>query len=204
MLLMEKKAGLDGKILRPLSAKLLPETDPEKHGIIDRSKLHAISGRRRTPQMELAKKLEISKYPNPAGGCLLTDPRFTERLREHLENEKRLNMTDVTLLKIGRHFRIGKAKVIVGRNEVENSRLLSIAKKHDNLTVMEVADYMGPVTIVNEDADPTIIRMAAAVTVRYSDAPNGIIIAVNCRSGGEKQLINVKACADHEVKLLSI
>lgn len=204
MLLIEKEAGLGGKILRPLSAKLLPETEPEKRGMIDRKNLLAFSGRRRTPQMMLATELGINEYPNPAGGCLLTDPRFADRLREHLELEGRLTVMDVALLKIGRHFRIGKAKVVVGRNEEENNKLLLIAGEHSNLTAMEVSDYMGPVTIISGKADPEIIRVAAGITVRYSDAPTEPIVAVNLLYDIGKQVIHVRACADDELKTLSI
>jgi tRNA-specific 2-thiouridylase len=204
MLLIQKEAGLEGKILRPLSAKLLPETEPEKRGMVDRKNLLAFSGRRRTPQMVLAKELGINEYPNPAGGCLLTDPRFADRLREHLKHEGKLTAMDVALLKIGRHFRVGKAKVVVGRNEEENNKLLLIAGEHSNLTAMEVSDYMGPVTIVSGKANPEIIHMAAGITVCYSDAPMESIVAVNLLCDAGKQVIHVRACADDELKSLSI
>jgi tRNA U34 2-thiouridine synthase MnmA/TrmU len=204
MLFIEKKAGLEGKILRPLSAKLLPETEPEKCGIVDRNNFLAFRGRRRTPQMVLAKELGINEYPNPAGGCLLTDPRFADRLREHLRHEGKLTVIDVALLKIGRHFRVGETKVVVGRNKEENRKLLLIADEHSNLIVMEVSNYMSPVTIVSGKADPEIIRVAAGITVRYSDAPTESIVAVNLLHYAGKQVILVKACTNDELKSLSI
>jgi tRNA-specific 2-thiouridylase len=204
MLLIEKEAGLEGKILRPLSAKLLPETEPEKRGMVDRSRLHAISGRRRTPQIALAKELRINKYPNPAGGCLLADPRFTDRLREHLRHEGKLVAVDVALLRLGRHFRVGKDKVVVGRNEEENNKLLLIAGKHGNLIAMEVSGLMGPVTIIAGEANPETIRTAAAITVRYSDAPAEALVTVNLQGYKGKQAIHARACADDELKSLSI
>ena len=126
---IEKKAGLEGKILRPLSAKLLPETGIEQSGIVNREKFYSIEGRRRLPQLELAREWGIKDYPCPSGGCLLTDPRFADKLRDHLKHEKKLKINDIQLLRFGRHFRIKGKKIIVGRNEKENERLETMAKK---------------------------------------------------------------------------
>ncbi|MEM2322087.1 MAG: hypothetical protein QW657_02630, partial [Candidatus Bathyarchaeia archaeon] len=106
MLLIEREAGLEGKVLRPLSARLLPPTEAEREGWVDRGRLLAIRGRRRTPQIELAAKYGIKDYPNPSGGCLLTDPAFARRVRDHLNHEGKLTLDDAILLMTGRHFRI--------------------------------------------------------------------------------------------------
>jgi len=203
MLLIEKEAGLEGKILRPLSAKLLPETEAEKAGLIDRSKLLAIRGRRRLPQMELAKKLGLKEYPNPSGGCLLTDPEFARKLKEHLKNEERLTLTDVALLKTGRHFRVGKAKIIVGRNKKENDRLLCLAKAH-GIPYLEVADYKGPITLCIGDKNQGSLEKAAEITARYSDAPKDILVKVTCVDGERKETITVKAIKDDELENLRV
>jgi len=202
ILLIEKEAGLEGKILRPLSAKLLPETEAERMGLVDRSRLLAISGRRRLPQIELAKKLGIKDYPNPSGGCLLTDPIFAKRLREHLEHEKRLTLEDATLLKIGRHFRIDRVKVIVGRNKEENGRLLAIAKSRE-IPYLEAADYKGPVTLYLGEKDQKLLEKAAAITARYSDAPKNLSVKV-FYVDGEREEIKVKAINDDELEKLRI
>lgn len=199
MLLIEREAGLEGKILRPLSAKLLPETEPEKRGLVNRDRLLAISGRRRLPQMDLAKKLGIERYPNPSGGCLLTDPRFAEKLREHLKHEQRLTLDDVALLKVGRHFRIDGVKVIVGRNEDENSKLLSLAKSQ-GIAYFEAADYMGPIALYVGEEKPSLIETAAAITVRYSDAPKDGSAKVVLRKRTEK-VIEIEARAINETEL---
>ncbi|MCW4020165.1 MAG: 7-cyano-7-deazaguanine synthase [Candidatus Bathyarchaeota archaeon] len=203
MFLIEREAGLEGKILRPLSAKLLPESKPEKKGFVNRERFYAIRGRRRLPQIELAKKLGISEYPNPAGGCLLTDPRFAERLREHLKHEKRLTLVDAELLKVGRHFRVDKAKVIVGRNEEENMRLLSTAKEHD-LPCMEVIDYVGPVTLLVGEVDRETVKKAAAITARYSDAPRRIVAKVRYVSEEGEQILESRAIEDEELRHSSV
>jgi tRNA-specific 2-thiouridylase len=120
---IEKEAELKNEILRPLSAKLLPETLIEKKGLVNREKLLAIRGRSRKPQIELAKRFSIADYPCPAGGCLLTYKEFANKLRDLFTHKKRVSVADVNMLKVGRHFRFGKNKIIVGRNETENKIL---------------------------------------------------------------------------------
>jgi len=203
MLLIEKEAGLEGRILRPLSAKLLPETEAEKAGLVDRSKLLSIRGRRRLPQMELADKLGLEEYPNPSGGCLLTDPEFARRLREHLKNEGRLTLTDVNLLKTGRHFRVNGTKVIVGRNKKENERLLFLAETN-GIAYLKVADYKGPITLCLSNKDQRLLKKAAEITARYSDAPKDIPVKVICMNGEKEVTLMVKAIKDGELERLRV
>ena len=127
--LIEKEAGVNGLVVRPLSAKLLPKTLAEEKGLIDREKLLDIKGRARKKQLQLVKDLGISVYSQPAGGCSLTDPMFSKRLKDLMEHNPNFNTEDVELLKIGRHFRIGKSKLILGRNESE-SKLLEKIRNH--------------------------------------------------------------------------
>ncbi len=203
MLLIEKEAGLGGKVLRPLSAKLLPESDPEREGLVNREEFFAIRGRRRIPQIELAKKLGIEEYPNPSSGCLLTDPRFADRLKEHLRHKRRLSLMDAELLKIGRHFRVGKCKIVVGRNREENERLQSIAEKH-SLATMEVVGCMGPLTLLVGEADPETASKAAAITARYSDTPNEVTVKVQCTSREGLQILKTKPIDDGKLRIFII
>jgi len=203
MLLIEREAGLEGKILRPLSAKLLPETEAEKTGLIDRSKLLAIRGRRRLPQIKMAEKLGLKRYPNPSGGCLLTDPEFARRVREHLKHAGKLTLMDATLLKIGRHFRVDGAKIIVGRNKTENERLLSIAEAN-MIPFMKAADYKGPITLCIGAADRSVLEKAAELTARYSDAPMDAEVNVECRVGGKVDIFTVRAISDEELRGLRV
>jgi tRNA U34 2-thiouridine synthase MnmA/TrmU len=105
--IIKRESGFEGRILRPLSALLLAETIPEKEGLVDRSKLLDISGRSRKRQMELAAKMGIDDYPSPAGGCKLTEPAFSKRLRD-LFTQDSFSLEDIELLKLGRHFRLSK------------------------------------------------------------------------------------------------
>ena len=160
--LIEKETGLFGKILRPLSAKLLPETKAEKKKIVDREKLLAISGRRRLPQIELAKKYSLKNYPQPAGGCLLTDKEFAKRLKTMLEKFKDLDENDAEILKLGRHFWVDKNLIVVGRNHQENLKIKNLAKKGDLL--IELKDTPGPTSLIR------MCPFVKAFEYRYSDA----------------------------------
>ena len=164
---IEKKAGLEGKIVRPLSAKLLPKTEAEELGYLNIDRLEDIKGRSRKRQIELAKQFNIVNFPSPAGGCLLTDPEYGNKLRDLLTHKKRVTVEDTYLLKFGRHFRSGNNKVIVGRNEVENQTLTKSKRKSDYL--FELADCVGPTTVLQGPKTRRSIKTAAGLTAFYSD-----------------------------------
>lgn len=166
--IIERESGLEGLILRPLSAKLLEITIPEKVGLVDRGRLLAIKGRSRKPQMQLANKLGINDYPCPAGGCLLTDPGFARKMRDLLKYNPDFIIDDVQLLKKGRHFRISPAaKFIVGRNEEENQKLLNLSRNGD--LCFYPNKVKGPIGIGRGIFDKENLNIAAAIIARYSD-----------------------------------
>ncbi len=167
MKIIEEEAGLKGNLLRPLSAKLLPKTIAEQKGLVDRERLMGIRGRSRKRQMELAKKFGIVDYPCPAGGCLLTCKEFASKLRDLFKHKKRVSLEDVVLLKVGRHFRFEKNKVIVGRNETENKALLQMKSRTDY--GFEVPDCGSPITILQGPKTKKAIEKAAGLTAYYSD-----------------------------------
>lgn len=144
--LVEKESGLQGFLLRPLSAKLMQVTVPEGQGLIDRGKLEDISGRSRKRQLALAARFRLKDYPTPAGGCLLTDPEFSKKLKDLLKINKKIGPADVELLKVGRHYWMGRAKIVVGRDKDENAKIKKMAQKGDVL--IEVKDVVGPLTLV--------------------------------------------------------
>ena len=166
--LIAEEAGLKGKLLRPLSAKLLPMTAAERKGLVDRNQLLSIQGRSRKPQFALAKEYGITVYPSPAGGCLLTCEEYAKKLRDLFEHKKRVAAADAALLRVGRHFRVGKNKIIVGRNEAEN-RVLASQKKPSEF-YFELPDIVGPVTILQGPKTRQAIETAAQLTAFYSDA----------------------------------
>jgi len=169
--LVEKEAGLADRLVRPLSARCLPVTRPEREGLLDRQRLLALSGRSRKAQMALARDLGVTGYATPAGGCLLTDAGFAHRLRE-LMRRKDPTPTDVQLLKVGRHFRLDDGTwVVVGRHESDNERLAVLVEAGD--VRLEPADVPGPTTIVRAPAGDGAVEVAAAVTLRYTKVPPG-------------------------------
>ncbi len=196
---IEKSAGLQGKILRPLSAKLLEKTEVEEKGLIDRGKLFSIQGRRRLAQMDLAKQWGIKEYPCPSGGCLLTDPRFADRLRDHLKHNQSLKIDDILLLRLGRHFRVDGLKIIVGRNKKENDQLLSLANRL-NWDSLQVLDYMGPITLMERSPHNTLLETIAGITLRYSDAKNDSKARVKVIDGVNERVVYTTAVSDQEIE----
>ncbi len=166
--IIEEESGNTGFLLRPLSAKLLKPTVPEEKGVVNRERLLAISGRSRRIQLELAERYNLKKYATPAGGCLLTDMAFCERLADALKHgEDKIN--DMNMLKLGRHFRVPlNGKIVVGRNEIENKAILELAREDD--FIFEVKDVPGPITLLRGAKSLEAIEKAAKLTARYSDA----------------------------------
>ncbi len=172
---IEKGTQMEGKVLRPLSARLLPLTDPENNGLINRSMLGSIRGRSRKGQLHLADKYEISDPPNSAGGCLLTDPQFSKRVRDLFKfSVPEPSINDVELLKIGRHFRLSSfSKLIVGRNHAENEMIKSLSNDADYLIQPEIVP--GPSSILRLNVDPdlrkhkNLLALSIRITLRYAD-----------------------------------
>lgn len=145
---VQSLSGVD--VLRPLSAKLLDETEVEKGGLVDRTKLHDIKGRSRDGQKKLLKEFGITEYPSPAGGCVLTDKGFCRRLSEMLENWPNCNKSDVDLLRYGRviwlNFKDKKVLVVIGRHHDDNQSLQKLVKKGDFM--VELKEMTGPFVVV--------------------------------------------------------
>jgi len=196
--IVEKLSGYQGLILRPLSAKLLPPTQPELKGLVDRNQLLAISGRSRKEQMELADKFGLQDYPSPAGGCLLTVPSFASRLRRLLEITPAPSRIELERLKIGRHFISSDGfYLIVGRKNSENQALLESAQPHELL--LKTIGHPGPTSLLccPGKATPQFsqedVEKAAALTARYSDAQHLPLAEVKCWHKGETpRLIRIK------------
>jgi len=182
---IEKESELENLVLRPLSAKLLDPTIPEKKHWIDRKKLLSIQGRRRLPQIELADKLGIKDYPCPAGGCRLTDPHFSKRIKESFEHGED-TIKDIQLLKYGRHFRLkSDAKVIIGRNEEENMILKEFHEENDIL--IEVTGVGSPIVLLKKSRGKSDIKKAATLCVRYSDAGKDEDVKIRMKSNSANE-----------------
>jgi len=178
--LISHDSGFKDLILRPLSAKRLPETLPEKKGWVMREKLLGLSGRSRKPQIALAKKFGIKEYPAPAGGCLLTEGVFSRRLKDLLSRNPKFSRGDIELLKWGRHFRINEGtKIVVGRDQKENGMITSLIEAGD--TVLTVESFPGPTVLATGELSFEEIQLAASITVSYSDAVIGQSVAVQLK-----------------------
>ena len=186
------ESGFQNLVLRPLSAKRLPISIPEEKGWVDREKLLGLSGRSRKPQMELARRLNMKNYPSPAGGCLLTDEVFSRRLKDLLAAAPDLEVREIELLKLGRHFRIGPhTKLVVGRNEKENHTIQSLSKETDLL--LKTVSVPGPTALVLGDLTPELEEIAASVTVSYSDAENDELTEISLAGSGKTGVRMAKA-----------
>jgi tRNA U34 2-thiouridine synthase MnmA/TrmU len=168
--IVAKNSGFQDYILRPLSARLLPETKAEREGKIDRDSLYAIQGRGRHDQLKMAKEFDITDFAAPAGGCLLTDPMFSRRLKDLFGHQPDAVVKDIELLKHGRHFRIDPdSKAIVGRNKMDNIAIEELCSATDIL--FHVENFPGPATILVGKASEDNMRIAASLCLIYSDAP---------------------------------
>lgn len=196
--IIENESGLEGKVLRPLSAKHLEPTEAEKSGLVKREQLLSIKGRTRKGQIELAKHFGITDYPNSAGGCLLTDPQFAKRVEDLFEYVDKPTLNDTELLKFGRHFRINKnSKLIVGRNKDENDVISSLAMPNDLL--LEVKDYMGPLALLRGAYDESTLALAASIVHRYSDAPKDAECAVAIRNNNALKEISASSANSEQL-----
>jgi len=194
--IIDREAGVRGYVLRPLSAKLLKPTIPEAKGIINRDLLYDFKGRSRTPQMALAQEFRLTEYPLPAGGCLLTDPNYANRLKELLIYQPNPGLNELNLLKVGRHFRFSPScKIIIGRNMAENETIQSLAGNRDFL--IKVGGYGSPITWVSGKATEEALRIAASLCARYSDAKNFSGVEVIVSQGDTSFPLNVRP-ADKE------
>ena len=202
---VEKNSGFDGFILRPLSAKLLPETIPEKRGWVDRTKLFDISGRSRKAQMEMAIKFGIRDYPAPAGGCLLTDPVFSNRLRDLINVRQDFEIRELSLLKHGRHFRVNKEiKVIVGRSKEDNDNIVNYYRKDKDI-LMNPASLPGPVVlIVSGEKTEKTERIGGLICASYTKAKPDEITDIHIVYPDKEKIFQVKARHNSEFRELMI
>lgn len=165
MEVIEREADVEGLLLRPLCARTMEPTLPEEKGWVDRDQLKAFTGRSRKPQIALASELGVTDYPDPAGGCRLTEPQYAQRVEDLYEHNE-LNLGNVRLLELGRHFRLSDdAKLVIGRNHEENVQIEDLARDSDYLLIAR--NFPGPTTLGRGDFTDAQLRFAARLTARY-------------------------------------
>jgi tRNA-specific 2-thiouridylase len=209
MRLIDREAGVEGLLLRPLSARVMAETLPEKELWVKRDEMLSIRGRSRRVQYDLAKRLGVTVFSAPAGGCLLTDPGFAARMQDLLDQVPDFVENDVELLKCGRHFRFSaQSRVVVGRDIADNQRLEALARPGDVL--VEVSAGGSPTALLRGARDEDVLRRAAALTARYSrsrELPSvecDVIAVVEGPQRGEARKLAVAPASDEDIDRLAV
>lgn len=201
---VEKHCGFDGYVLRPLCAKKLAETIPEREGLVDRQRLLDISGRSRKRQLQLAQKFGVTDFPAPAGGCLLTDKLFSRRLKDLFDHQETNPEKDLELLKFGRHFRLNPTtKIIVGRTYQDNEQI-SRCTDPDKDVVLKVDQFPGPLAVLPGGGSEPMVELAARICAGYSKAPHNTPVMVNVTVGRNCRQIKVLGMRPADNKKLLI
>ena len=151
----------------------------------------------------MAKRYGIADFPDPAGGCLLTDPAFSRRLKDLLAHQGEVQIRDIELLRVGRHFRLDEStKAIIGRRQEENERLLELV--HEGDIVVKVTSYPGPIELIPRGFTEASVEIAASLCVRYSDVPNSIVVEVILEKDGREERLESSACSQEICQALII
>lgn len=167
-----RESDLEGRLLRPLSAKLLPPTLAEQEGLVSREDLHAFSGRGRKGLIELARELNVRRIPAPSSGCALANRSFAPRVFDLLEHRPKAARWEFELLALGRHLRWDeRTKIIVSRNAEENAQLRHIFREQsgeETIAHLEPATFAGPDVLVTGSAEEAAMCEAAALAIEYA------------------------------------
>jgi tRNA U34 2-thiouridine synthase MnmA/TrmU len=201
MPVVSKNSGADDLLLRPLSAKNLPETRPEREGWVDREKLYDFSGRTRKPQMALARRFGIEDYAQPAGGCcFLTDEQYSHKLADlwQARGSREYEMDDIMLLKVGRHLRPRPHfKLIISREEGEGKFLQGYRNRFISLATVS---HPGPLALIDGEVNEDDLELAARIVARYSKGKSAERVELEVRDrGGDVGALTVKPAAPHEI-----
>ncbi len=187
---VSRESDLKDNLVRPLSAKLLPETAPEKSGLLDRELLLGLSGRSRKPQYALAEEFGLEDYSTPGGGCLLTDPQYSARLKDLMKSNPDFDYNDINLLRVGRHFRLDEnCRLVVGRNEKENQMITEYARPDD--LMLEAIGTGSPIGLFISNNNEKNLELAAAITARYCDFKREPVVEITCINENDGRIIPV-------------
>jgi len=174
---IENLSGIKGLIVRPLCGKLLPPTIPEKRGWIKRESFFDFQGRNRKPQIELAHKLGIFDFPNPAGGCILTQAAYAKRFFDLMKSGDKIDAKQLSLLRFGRHYRLPSGlKFLIPRDEAESERALDIAA--GQLYILTYNDIPGPIAILNRAPVADETTTAAVLLASYGKLRKSNVVSM--------------------------
>jgi tRNA U34 2-thiouridine synthase MnmA/TrmU len=201
--LIDREAGVEGLVVRPLSGRLLKATVPEQKGIIKREWLLDFRGRTRKPQMALAEELGLTEYPSPAGGCLLTDPVYSYRLRDLLEHNSDPDYREINFLRVGRHFRLSpETKIVVGRTREENDIIRTLVIPDD--PVIRVLGFGSPLTVILGKVTEEAIHVAASLCARYSGGRHLPELDILLTTGKQQRRFRARPAAEEVLHQLRI
>ncbi len=195
---IERDSGCADLLVRPLCAKRLPPTQPELDGLIDRERLLDFSGRTRAPQIKLAENLGIEDYPSPAGGCTLTDPILSKRIKQYYRQHDTILKEDIRLLLVGRQFRLPHGGwLVLGRKEQENEQVFELYQPDDYL--LKLKERPGPTGLLRYATDHRDLKLAAGLMVRYGKKSNsgGVEVPVQCERAETVTLITGPPLENH-------
>jgi len=200
--IVAKESGYREWLIRPLSARLLDETEPERRGWVDRSRLLSLNGRSRKPQYALAEQYGVTDYPESAGGCRLTEPNYAARLKDLRQHGQVKDLHAIGLLRCGRHFRLNdRVKVVVGRDEGDNANLERLAGPAD--AVLDMTEVPGPTALVTGRFDEEDLALAARVCARHSDRKTGDV-GIRIRTAQGERLVRVSGEPEDKVNRLRV
>lgn len=199
--LVQRDSGIEDRLVRPLCAKNLPETLPEREGWLDRERLYDFSGRSRKPQMALARQFGFEDYAQPAGGCcFLTDQQYSVKLDDlwRARGSKQYEMDDIMLLKVGRHIRPKPDfKLIVSREEGEGKFLRGYRKQYPHL---KMVSHAGPLSLIDGTLSEEDLQLAAGIVARYSQGRNADQVTLEyVDSEGNSRELKVAPLAPNEI-----
>jgi len=201
MPVVARESGAEDLLLRPLCAKNLPPSLPEREGWVDRERLYDFSGRTRKPQMALAAELGLADYAQPAGGCcFLTDEQYSVKLADLWQSRGRreYDLDDIMLLKVGRHLRPAPHfKVIISREEGEGRFLQGYRKRFVNLSTIS---HPGPLALVDGEVDAADLELAARLVARFSKGRDADRVELELnRPDGSSEKLSVAPLQSHEI-----
>jgi tRNA U34 2-thiouridine synthase MnmA/TrmU len=202
MRLVASESGVDERLLRPLAAKIMPPTLPEREGWVDRDKLYGFSGRSRAPQIALAKSFGWEDWSQPAGGCcFLTDEAYSRKLRDlwNSRGRKDYELDDILMLKVGRHIRpASHYKLMIGREEGENNFLEGY---HQDYPHIRILSHRGPLTLVDGEPEAADLEFAARIAARFCQGRDEVEVRASIHQpGGVVREITVRPLPDAELE----
>ncbi len=206
MPLIARESGAEDRLLRPLCAKNLPPTLPEREGWVDREKLFKFGGRNRKPQMELAARYGFTEYAQPAGGCcFLTDESYSDKLGDlwRTRGNQNYDLDDIMLLKVGRHLRPKPHfKIIISREEGENNYLSGYKNEYPSISVLS---HRGPIALLDGDfghaSSEEDVYLAASIVARFSQGREASEVKMQIRqTDGTEREIRVRPIAPESVE----